>query len=232
MLSKSKSLLRRLLKTLAYTLFALLAFISIYLLAAYALARVPVNAGAAPGNDVTLYLLSNGVHTDVVLPLRTPEFDWTPYLRFEHTRGGDTTARYVALGWGDKNFYLNTPTWADLTAATAFKAATGLSSAAVHATFYGQLQESETCVKIPVGRDDYRRLVDFVRQSLRQSADGQLVHIPTPAIYGQNDAFYEAHGRYSLLHTCNTWTNNALKSAGRKACWWTPFGSGIFYHYR
>ena len=50
--------------------------------------------------------------------------------------------------------------------------------------------------------------------------------------YGKNDAFYEATGRYSLFHTCNTWTNNALKIAGQKACVWTPFDTGIFYHYQ
>lgn len=49
--------------------------------------------------------------------------------------------------------------------------------------------------------------------------------------YGDHDAFYEAKGRYSLFHTCNTWANNALKACGQKACWWTPFSTGIRYQY-
>jgi hypothetical protein len=51
-------------------------------------------------------------------------------------------------------------------------------------------------------------------------------------VYGDNDAFYEAIGSYNLFKTCNTWTNNALKSCGQKACFWTPFESGIFYQYK
>ena len=51
------------------------------------------------------------------------------------------------------------------------------------------------------------------------------------AYYGNHDSFYEAKGNYSLFFTCNTWANNALKSAGLRTCLWTPFDKGIFYHY-
>jgi hypothetical protein len=39
-------------------------------------------------------------------------------------------------------------------------------------------------------------------------------------------------GSYNLFHTCNTWTNDALKAGGQKACWWTPFDAGIFRQYQ
>jgi 3-dehydroquinate synthetase len=55
--------------------------------------------------------------------------------------------------------------------------------------------------------------------------------IKTEAVYGEFDAFYEANGNYHLFHTCNTWANNGLKAAHQKAAIWTPFESGIFYHY-
>ena len=51
------------------------------------------------------------------------------------------------------------------------------------------------------------------------------------AVYGKNDAFYDAKGRYSFLNTCNTWTNDGLKVAGQKAALWTPTDFGIFQHY-
>jgi hypothetical protein len=54
---------------------------------------------------------------------------------------------YLAFGWGDKGFYLNTPEWADLKVSTALNAAFGLSSSAIHSTFYKKLRENETCKK-------------------------------------------------------------------------------------
>jgi uncharacterized protein (TIGR02117 family) len=223
---------RQALKTILLTFVGLIVFLALYLLAAYGLARIPTDRTASRGCDVSIYLLTNGVHTDVVVPIRTDLIDWSRQLRFEHTRGKDTAMQYVALGWGDKGFYLNTPTWGDLTAETAFKAASGWNSTAIHATFYKRLVEGPGCVKIELARDDYARLVEFVRTSFRTDSSGQFQYIETTAQYGQDDAFYEATGRYSLFYTCNTWANNALKSCGQKACWWTPFDTGIFYHYQ
>jgi hypothetical protein len=50
-------------------------------------------------------------------------------------------------------------------------------------------------------------------------------------VVSDNDAYYEAHMRYSLFHTCNTWINNGLKASQKKACLWTPTSGGIFYQY-
>ncbi|MCX6352889.1 MAG: DUF2459 domain-containing protein, partial [Bacteroidetes bacterium] len=35
----------------------------------------------------------------------------------------------------------------------------------------------------------------------------------------------------SLFYTCNTFTNQALKAGGLKACLWPPFDKGIFKKY-
>lgn len=70
------------------------------------------------------------------MPVRTEYKDWSKAILYKNTRAGNTTLPYLAIGWGDKGFYLNTPTWADLKFSTAFKAAFGLSKPAMHATFY------------------------------------------------------------------------------------------------
>jgi uncharacterized protein (TIGR02117 family) len=211
---------------------SLLLLIGCYLLAAYVLSRIGVDRQGPAASDVSIYLLTNGVHTDVVLPLRTDQVDWTREIRFEHTQGKDSSMNFVALGWGDKGFYLHTPTWDDLTFPTAFRAAFALSSSAIHATFYKSMEEGEQCVRIDISREDYARLTNYVRQSFRPDAQGRFVPISTTANYGANDAFYEAAGRYSLFYTCNTWANEALKSCRQKACLWTAFDTGIFYHYK
>jgi hypothetical protein len=61
---------------------------------------------------------------------------------------------------------------------------------------------------------------------------GEFLKIETDAVYGKYDVFYEANGSYSLFYTCNSWANQALKSANQKAALWTISDSGIFRHYK
>ena len=63
------------------------------------------------------------------------EIDWSQKFLYEDTVAKDSTLRYIAIGWGDKGFYLDTPTWADLKFSTAFKAAFWLGNSAIHTTF-------------------------------------------------------------------------------------------------
>jgi uncharacterized protein (TIGR02117 family) len=218
-------------KRLGFTLLGFVAFVALYLLAAYGLSKIGSKYEQPSTKDVTIYILTNGVHTDVVLPVKNGVMDWSQLMKFEHTKGQDTMANFIALGWGDKGFYLNTPTWAELKFSTAFKAAFALSSSAIHATFYEKIEENETCKRIDISKEQYERLVNYVKKSLDLDANGSAFFIKTDAVYGKNDVFYEAQGSYHLFHTCNTWANNALKSCGQKAALWTPFDEGIFYHY-
>lgn len=221
-------------KSLRITLIALAAFIGLallYLGLAFGLSRIAVNEEVVAKDEVTIYLLSNGVHTDIVVPVKTDWMDWSQWVKFEHTTGKDSTAKYVGFGWGDKGFYLETPTWADLRFSVAFKAAFALSKSAIHATFHHRLEEGEQCRSIKMGAAEYRQLVEYIADSFQRTETGEIIYIPTNANYGSTDAFYEATGSYSLFHTCNTWANNALKACGQKASLWTPFDTGIFYHY-
>jgi uncharacterized protein (TIGR02117 family) len=74
-------------------------------------------------------------------------------------------------------------------------------------------------------------LIQFITSSFQKDKEGHFMPIKTNANYGKTDAFYEANGSYSLLHTCNTWANNGLKACGQKCCSWTPFDTGIFLNY-
>lgn len=222
--------MRKVLKYAGYTLLTFISLIALYLGCAWALSHLAVRGEKPRGPEVTIYILGNGVHTDVVMPVRNAQKDWSQSIPYKNTRGNDTTLPYLAMGWGDKGFYLNTPTWADLRFSTAFNAVFGLGTAAMHATFYSYpLNENSECFKLKIDTGQYRRLVAFVENSLQTDSPGRPIVIPTNMRYDNDDAFYEAKGRYSLFHTCNTWTNNALKACGQKACWWTPFERGIFY---
>jgi uncharacterized protein (TIGR02117 family) len=224
--------MKKFLKYTGRTLLTVVLLILLYLGCAWVLSRLTVAAEPDPNPEVTIFLESNGVHVDLVMPVRRPEKNWSEHIRFQNTRGPDSSLEWLAIGWGDKDFYLNTPTWADLKFSTAFKAAFGLSASAVHTTFCDSPRLSDHCVKLVMSRAQYRRLAAFIENSLRHDSLGNPIVVPTAVRYDNNDAFYEAKGSYNAFHTCNTWANNALKASGQKACWWTPFDGGILYQYR
>ena len=219
--------IKKLLKYLAIFILSLVT----YLLIVTLLSFVSVNEDLVENQkEIPIYILTNGVHTDIVLPIKNDYHDWSTQLKFEHTKSKDTTYQYVALGWGDKGFYLETPTWADLKASTAIKAASGLSTSAMHVTFYKHLKENQSCKKIQISLENYKKLVEFIKESF-QTKSGEFLKIETDAVYGKHDVFYEANGSYSLFYTCNSWANQALKATNQKAALWTISDSGIFRQY-
>ena len=224
---------RRLFKTILRIISGFIVFVALYLLAALALSTIGVNKNAAPAlAGVSIYIHTNGVHTDIVVPVKNAMCDWSKEIKFQNTISKDTTAEYIAFGWGDKGFYLNTPTWSQLKFSVAFKAAFALSSSAIHATFYKTIEENADCKKILISEDQYSMLVVYIQKSFKTDSTGNIINIKTDANYNNEDAFYEAKGKYNLFYTCNTWANNALKACGQRACLWTPFDKGIFYQYR
>jgi uncharacterized protein (TIGR02117 family) len=223
--------LKQFFKLLAYTFLGFITIILTYLASAYVLSRISTDKEENTEKDVTVYIITNGVHTDIVVPLKNEYYDWAKEVKFSHTKLQDTNMNYLAMGWGDKGFYLETPTWGDLKFSVAFNAAFGLGSTAIHATFYKSMQENATCKKISISKAQYQRLIQYICDSFKKDKEGHFINIVTTANYGNMDAFYEANGKYSALKTCNTWANNSLKACGQKACLWTPFDTGIFLKY-
>jgi uncharacterized protein (TIGR02117 family) len=224
-------MLKKSLKYFALALLSIVAFVLVYLFSAYLLSRVSLSAENETQKEIQIYIRTNGVHTDIVVPVRNEHIDWSKEIKVSNTLANDTNFSHLALGWGDKGFYLETPTWADLKVSTAFKAATGLSNTAIHATYLDKVKEDLSCKKIEISQSQYKRLIQFITSSFQKDKEGHFMHIKTNANYGKTDAFYEANGSYSLLHTCNTWANNGLKASGQKCCFWTPFDTGIFLNY-
>lgn len=225
----AKIILLYILKTLGI----LLGIIVVYILLGYLLPFIEVSAkDDGEKKEIPIYIYTNGVHTDIVMPVKNDLYDWSSKIPFANTTSKRTDYNFVGIGWGDKGFYLDTPTWADLKFSTAFKAAFWLSESATHCSYYKTMTEAEDCKKIMISRSQYKELVKFIDAKFDRDENGNYILIPTKAVYGNNDAFYDAQGRYSFLNTCNTWANNALKSAGQKAAWWTPTDFGIFQHYK
>nr|WP_313091995.1 TIGR02117 family protein [Chryseobacterium flavum] len=211
----------------------ILGIVILYIILGLLVPFIPVSAkDDGQKKEIPIYIYTNGVHTDIVMPVRNALQDWSLKIPFNDTRSKKTDYNYIGIGWGDKGFYLDTPTWADLKFSTAVKAAFWLSDSAMHCTYYTTMKEGDDCKMILISRSQYKDLVKFVENKFDRDLKGNFILIPTDAVYGDNDAFYDAKGTYSFLYTCNTWTNDALKAAGQKAALWTPSDFGIFQHYK
>jgi len=62
-----------------------------------------------------IYLNTNGVHLDILIPIENINSFVLSDLKYNKNE------KYLSFGWGDENFYINTPTWGDLTFSNAFK---------------------------------------------------------------------------------------------------------------
>lgn len=225
-------MVKKALKFLGWALFGIFSFLALYVTSVLLISKITVNSDAdfiKQQKIVPIYILTNGVHTDIVVPVHNEIKDWRNQIQFSQTKSKDSLMNYIAFGWGDKGFYLDTPEWSDLKASTALKAAFGVSSSAMHTTFFKQLHEGEDCKRILISQENYQKLVNYISDSFSDPIHPQWIEGHS---YGKKDAFYEAKGSYSLFYTCNTWANSALKAANQKASLWTVYDKGIFCHYK
>ena len=216
MTSRVRKRLRKLLKYGLVALGVLVAASVVYLGAAVVLAFVPVNEdfeNAAEG--IEIYLLSNGVHVDFVLPVRSPSIDWSELIPREQFVNVDSKSyRYLAFGWGDRAFYIETPAWSDVRVTTVAMAMLWPTSATMHVESIRQEPVvGELTRRVVLSRARYETLFEAIRESFRTTAKGQVIPIPGKS-YGDTDNFYEGTGSYHAFNTCNMWTNRVLKETG------------------
>lgn len=213
---------------------ALLIFLPplIYFFAVIAGMLIPVNSDfKETENGIEIYLQTSDVHTDIVVPLKNKLKNWEEDISLQHSLSGVPGAKYISFGWGDLEFYRNTPLWEDLTLKTGFRALFLKSPAALHLEFSEEAPSEEKTIRLRLSLNQYLKLTAFLEDSFEFDAEGNVQPI-RDLHYTRKDAFYKAKGSLNLFKTCNTWTNNALKTSGLKACLWTPFPEGILYTYR
>ena len=220
--------IKRILKILGKSFLVFLFLIGLYFLCAEILSSVIVNKNQNQMKETVVYISTNGFHTDIVMPLKTEMMDWSEKIKFSDTKSGDSFQNFVAVGWGNRDFFINIPNWSDLDLSIAVKAGLGIGESAIHTDFLKSVREGEFCRKIEFSKSQYTDLVNFIESYFKKDSLGNFINISTPNTYGISDAFYEANGRLTLFYTCNTWVNSALKSAGLRSCLWTPFQRGIF----
>ena len=99
----------------------LVAFVVFYLTVSLVFMSISVGNDSVK-KEVTIYMKSDGIHTDFVLPVENELKNWDKTFHFDNAKNVDSTFKYISIGWGDQGFFLNTPQWSDLTFSTAFNA--------------------------------------------------------------------------------------------------------------
>ena len=179
---------------------------------------IPTNADwREPAQGVPIWIEDNGVHTDIVMPKVAAGVDWRDLAK----PGDIADPRYaafdhVAIGWGERAFFLDTPTWWDVRPRTIIAAAVGSDATLLHVEHVPRPVVSNDVRMIRLTPEQYRRLADFISTSVVTGGR----HYRGYAGY---DVFYEARGHYDAVRTCNDWTGDALRHAGVRIGAWTPF---------
>ena len=149
-------------------------------------------------------VIDEGWHTGIILPAKALGPGLTD-LRHRFPK-----ARYLVFGWGNRRFY-------EAASPDAGKAIAALfpSSSVI---FVQEIQAHK--LKPSPGTDlrwlcispsGIRRLDGFLETYFRKDRQGRLVRAEPGPSHGE---FYASTGTYDALHTCNTWTAEALQVGG------------------
>ncbi len=189
-----------------------------YILFSLLFTFIPVNNVQYSDNNESIYLTSNGVHLSIVVSKNQLNGEILEGLKYSDKD------KYFAIGWGDRDFYLNTPTWSDLTFNNAYKALFLKTPTLIHITRYSTTKGS--WVEIKVNQNQLNKINQYIYESFYIDAQNKKILLNYKG-YSYNDDFYEALGSYSCFKTSNSWVNSGLKESGIKACLWTPFDFGL-----
>jgi len=219
----------RIAKAIGLATAVVLALTCVYIVVAFALVLFPANAGQArQASAVDAYVIAYGAHTDLVFPVITAAMDWTGYFPAADFAKIPSNADYIAIGWGDREFYLNTPEWKDLTLPRAAGALAGMHGTLLHVTYLRKADFLEYAHVLPLSAEQYAMLAAYVTASAPHPG-GRMLAVPGKS-YTPQDAFYEANGSYNMFKTCNTWVGTGLLQAGVPVSYWTPFDMLVSWH--
>ena len=181
---------------------------------------IPGRVAALPqGEDQRILLVPGPIHTDILLPL-TPELR----TRFGFARGAGVPldhpmAEWLAVGWGAHDFYTTVGGYSDVSGRAIWRAVSGDASV-IRLEAWGRIPDNHGLTEIALSDDQFAALLEAIATSF--AGDGPPTRINHPG-FSEADAFFEARGRFSPLHTCNVWVGEMLRKAGLPVGAWTPF---------
>lgn len=186
-----------------------------------------------PQGDCTLkvYVSGDVMHTNLIVPVSSAGFDWHNYLDLDKV--GNQPAdnyRYLQFGWGDRIFYMETPSWAEMNYSSALRALLLQNPSAMFVKGHPTVPRypGETLKCLSLSQADYLALMKYIEASFQADPQGRKVRLGN----GQDgeSGFYAANGKYSMFKTCNSWTAEALRAANVNTPLWGGLAPAVLFH--
>ncbi|MBV7266892.1 TIGR02117 family protein [Erythrobacter ani] len=194
----------------------------LFFLSAWIGSSIPRNSGWREADQgIEIFIGENGIHTEIAMPVVTEIIDWRGQFPIGDIAAPARAYTHVAVSWGERAFFLQTPTWADLDLGVAATALVG-GEGVLHVAWYVRPAPSDDFRPVRISREQYAALTREITAQLVPE-EGRAVY----SGYSQHDVFYDARGTYHLGNTCNQWTSERLASAGIATGWWTPLPGGV-----
>lgn len=207
---------------LLWPLAVLAAFAFAFLLTAWIGSSIARNGDwEQPAAGVQIMIETNGVHTAIVMPAVSAQKDWRADFPADDVLAPNRPYTHVSVSWGEREVFLNTPTWWDLSVPTVFGAATG-GEGLLHVSHYIRPAPSPDLRQLTISHAEYARLIAIIEREILPVSERTVYRG-----YSDYDVFYDAPGTYHLGNTCNQWVSNTLAAAGIKTGWWTPMAGGV-----
>ncbi|EBA12374.1 probable urease-associated protein [Roseobacter sp. CCS2] len=169
-------------------------------------------------SEFRIGLLRGPIHTDLLLPA-IPEIRTA--FGFLQEGGLPVThpdVAWIVAGWGAREFYMTTGSYADLRPGPVWRAISG-DDAVMRVFVGGEITDPVAITWVNVSLDQLDALTRAVLFDFENTSLPPLDH---PGLNG-SDLFYPAKGRFHLFRTCNVWVGDMLRQAGIRVGIWTPF---------
>ena len=182
--------------------------------------------------DLKICIANTGIHSNIIVPTENNVFDWHKYLSIDAiTIEPAKDYNYLSFGWGDRDFYMLTPTLANVKFSTTFKALFFPNNQSVlYVQGYQEIPDNLDVKCVKVSKTDYLHLIEFIQATFQVDAKGRIIRIGNG--HTANAGFYAAVGSYSILRDCNSWTAEGLRKADVNTPLWDGLSSAIMWQLR
>jgi uncharacterized protein (TIGR02117 family) len=170
----------------------------------FSFSAFPVEGNASVSSVFTVYLVSRGYHTGIVVPAG-------PASEYILPLSGEVSG-WAEFGWGESYYYQTPETvWSDAPRALLFSKGSVVRMESFPEGPGPAISRSGYAVRFNLTGEKFARLCQFIDQSFKKR-DGLVVR--ESAERQGAVGYYTSVHSYHLFNTCNTWAARALEAAG------------------